>query len=127
MEQNENITMTGMSPNKLWTLRLYKMLDMRFYCDARKLEEELRTENSWLPKQSFFDQLQQLLAKLASNHAELIQTVNSNVATDRLTDLSKEENNHRDLPKQNKQTTDSGNQRELVLSTSEGDTDLNET
>ena len=78
-------------------------------------------------KRARCSELEQLVTKLDSSHAEVIQIAKSNLATDWLTNLSKNKNYFQDLLKQNQQTTESRNQTSLMSSTSAGDKDPNET
>ena len=78
-------------------------------------------------KQALRSKLEQLVIKLDSSHAAVIQLVKSKFATDWLTTLSNNKNYFQDLLKQYQQTAESGSQTSLVSSTSAADKDLKET
>ena len=78
-------------------------------------------------KQALFSKLEQLVTKLDSTHAALIQIVKSNIATDWLTALSENKDYHQCMLKQYQQTRESGNKTLLVSSTSAVGKDPNET
>ena len=78
-------------------------------------------------KQALRSKLEQLVTKIVSSHAKVIQIVNSKCATDWLLTLSNSKNYFQDLLKQDHQTAESGNQTLLVSSTSAADKDPNET
>ena len=78
-------------------------------------------------KQALRSKLEQLVTKLDSSHAAIIQLVKSKFATDWLTTLSNNKNYFQDLLKQHQQTAESGNQTSLVSSTSAADKDPSET
>ena len=78
-------------------------------------------------KQALCKELEQLVTKLDSTHAENIQFVKSEIATDASTTFSKNKNYFQDLLKQYQQTEEIGNQISLVSSKSAGDKDPNKT
>ena len=91
------------------------------------MEDKLGSKNlDDFHKQALCSNLEQLVTKLDSSHASIIQIVNSNIATDWLTNLSKNKDYHRGLLNQYQQTTGSGNQTSLVSSTSAGDNEPKE-
>ena len=85
-----------------------------FNREAAKLGEDLGSENlDDSRKQALRSKLEQLVTKLDSSHAAILQIVKSKFATDWLTTLS---NNKKcqDLLKQLQPTAESGNQTSLV-------------
>ena len=99
-----------------------------FYREAEKVEEELGSEKlDDSRKQAVCSKLGQLVTKLDSSHAAVIQIVKSDLATDWLTSLSENKNYFQGLLKQYQQTAESGNQTSLVSSTSACDKDPNKT
>ena len=75
------------------------------------MEEELGSENlDDSRKQALCSKLEQLLTKLDSIHAAIIQIVKSEFATVYLTKLSKHKKYFRKILKQYQQTAVSGNQ-----------------
>ena len=95
-----------------------------FYREAEKVEEELGSENlDDSRKQALCSKLEQLVTRLDLSHAEIIQIVKSDIATNLLTSLSENKNYFQGLLKQYQQTSESGYQTSLVSSTSAGDND----
>ena len=90
-----------------------------FYREAVKLEEELGSENlDDSRKQALWSKLEQLVTKLYSTQAAIIQIVKSDIATSWLTNISKNNDFYQRMLKQYHQTASSGNQTSLVSFTS---------
>ena len=92
------------------------------------MEKQRNWKRSWIRKfrrlpQALCSNLEQLVTKLDSNHATIIQNGKSDISTDWLTNLSENQDYHQGLLKQYRQTADSGNQTSLVSSTSADDKD----
>ena len=99
-----------------------------FYREAVILGEESGSEIlNGSRKQAFCRKLEQLVTKLDSSHAAIIQIAKSKFAKYWLTTLNNSKYCFQDLPKTSQQTAESGNQTSLVSSTSVGDEDPNET
>ena len=98
-----------------------------FYREAEKVDKELGLENlDDSRKQALCSKQEQLVTKLDSSHAAIIQIVKSEFSAGYLTNLSKHKNYFQDLLKQHQQTAESGNQTSLVSSTSAADKDPKE-
>ena len=98
-----------------------------FYREAEKVEEESTSESlDDSRKQVLCSKLEQLVTKLDSSHAAIIETVKSGFATVYLTNLGQHKNYYQNLLKQYQQTAESGKQTSLVSSASVGDKDPNE-
>ena len=92
-----------------------------FLGEAEKVEDELGSENlDNSHKKALCSKLEQLVTKLDSSHAAIIQIVKSKLAMESLTNLSENKNYFQDLLKQYQQTAESGNQTCLVSSTTAG-------
>ena len=88
------------------------------------MEEELGSENlDHSRKQALCSKLEQIVTKLDSSHAAIIQIVKSDLATDWLKSLCEIKIYFQGLLKQYQQSAESGNQTSLVSSTSAGDKD----
>ena len=108
------------------TLRAYKLTEAhkQIYNELSELEEENLSDSQ---KQTFCNQLEELVKKLDEKYTELIRITRPEVRTQEFVNFSDYRSYNQDRIKQYRLSKDCGNQISLVLTTSVVDEDPNET